>query len=152
MEITFLTGVRLEVLFTHQLFFSVQTSAGSQIRTALSSQYSFMFALKLVKKPELKGVVCYNSNPINFFFSIHCSLCVCSVHTQPWLRKWETELLGPSHTTRAHAEDNSEFDCGIVCVYCEYLPLHLFSVSGIVIICVSKSINIHAYHNSMIPK
>ncbi len=68
-----------------------------------------------------------------------------------------------SQTTRAHsqvvkyrrfvttrAQDNAnfvryshKFDRGVICVYCEYSPLHLSPVSGSFIIGVSQSINIH---------
>ncbi len=51
---------------------------------------------------------------------------------------------------KARAQDDTnavrysqEFDRGIICVYCEYSPLHLSPVSGSFIIGVSKSINIH---------
>ncbi len=93
----------------------------------------------------LKGVVC-NSNSIHFLSnsanissrSASGPFCVCSekksnVHTQPWFCKWETD--GWSHNSL----DNSEFDCGIICVYGEYLPLHLSPVSGSFKIGVSKS-------------
>ncbi len=130
----------------------------------LTSDFRFVVVILLqescILKRYLKGVVC-NSNPIHFWSnsanissrSTRCAFCVCAeknlvfIHSPGSVNEKQTELLVPSRTTHACPQDNildnSEFDRGIICVFCEYSTVHLSPVSDSFIIGVSKSINIH---------
>ncbi len=70
----------------------------------------------------IKGVVC-DSNPKHFLSnsanissrSASCLLCACA----------EKESGVYTQSAQDNSLDNSEFDHGIICVYCEYSPFHL---------------------------
>ncbi len=98
----------------------------------------------------VKGVVC-STHPIHFLSnsanvssrSASCPFCACAekknlvfTHSPGSVNGKQTDGLRASHTTCAqdNSLDTCQFDRGIICVYSEYVPLHLS---------LSPSINIH---------